>query len=52
MDPIQAELDRLNRSNLSKALTDIDKCLGLLEDARNSIIQGLPPLSPSRSYMC
>lgn len=46
MDPIQVELDKLNnRSNLSKALADIDKCLGLLEGARNSITQGLPPPS-------
>ncbi|KAF8254166.1 hypothetical protein K440DRAFT_618820 [Wilcoxina mikolae CBS 423.85] len=40
MDAIQAELDRLNnKSNLSKAITDIDKCLALLEKARNNITQ-------------
>jgi len=42
MDAIQAEFDRLdNKSNLSKAVTDIDKCIALLENARNQIAQGL-----------
>ncbi|KAI5858789.1 CTLH/CRA C-terminal to lish motif domain-containing protein [Tricharina praecox] len=40
MDAIQAEFDRLNnKSNLSKAVTDIDKCIALLENARNQIAQ-------------
>jgi len=41
MDAIQTEFDRLsNKSNLSKAVTDIDKCIALLENARNHIAQG------------
>jgi len=52
MDAIQAELDRLNnKSNLSKAITDIDKCLTLLENARNNITQGYQPLIPMYLYL-
>ena len=41
MDAIQAEFDRLNnRSNLSKPIANIDKCIELLERARNTIAQG------------
>ncbi|KAI5781814.1 CTLH/CRA C-terminal to lish motif domain-containing protein [Geopyxis carbonaria] len=40
MNVLQVEFDRLNnKANLSKAITDIDKCLALLEAARNQIAE-------------
>jgi hypothetical protein len=49
MDAIQAEFDRLNnRSNLGKAVTDIDKCIALLQNARNQIAQGPYGVFPPR----
>jgi hypothetical protein len=40
MDAILAEFEKLNsRSNLSKVVADIDRCLALLEDARNQIAE-------------
>ncbi|KAA8904535.1 CTLH/CRA C-terminal to lish motif domain-containing protein [Sphaerosporella brunnea] len=47
MDAIKAEFDRLDsRANLGKALVDINKCILLLENARNQIAKD--PSSPSR----
>jgi hypothetical protein len=53
MEAIQKEYERLNKkANLSKTISDVDRCLQLLQNARDAIASGissfpLPHTGPS-----
>lgn len=43
MEPIEKEYERLRKkSNLSKSISDVDKCIQLLQNARQAIANGRP----------
>lgn len=44
MESIEKEYERLRkRSNLSRSISDVDKCIQLLQNARAAIANGGPP---------
>lgn len=44
MESIEKEYERLRkRSNLSRSISDVDKCIQLLQNARAAIANGAPP---------
>lgn len=50
MESIEKEYERLRkRSNLSRSISDVDKCIQLLQNSRAAIANGALSPSPSTS---